>query len=153
MSNFTTEIKIDAPVDRVWDTLADIGSIDEWNPGVKRSHVTTDRREGLGAGRHCELPGKKHLDETVVDWEPHQRLTMRIVGTNLPLKTADIRFALRPAGGGTIVTVSPTYKLKFGPLGTVLDLLFVRRTYVKGIQALLVGLKKHAEALELEPEV
>ncbi len=153
MSNFTTEIKIDAPVDRVWDTLADIGSIDEWNPGVKRSHVTTDRREGLGTGRHCELPGKKHLDETVVDWEPHQRLTMRIVGTNLPLKTAEIRFALRPAGGGTIVTVSPTYKLKFGPLGTVLDQLFVRRTYLQGMRALLLGLKKHAEALELEPEV
>ncbi len=78
---------------------------------------------------------------------------MRIVGTNLPLKTAEIRFALRPAGGGTIVTVSPTYRLKFGPLGPMLDLLFVRRTYVNGMQALLVGLKKHAEALELEPEV
>ncbi len=44
MSNFTTEIKIDAPVYRVWDTLADIGRIYEWNPGVKRSHFTTDSR-------------------------------------------------------------------------------------------------------------
>ncbi len=145
MSDFTTEIKIDAPVDRVWDTLADIGSIHEWNPGVKQSHITTRYQEGLGTGRHCDLGQKRYLDETVVDWEPHQRLTMRIVATNLPLKTADIRFALRPAGGGTIVTVSPTYALKFGLLGRLLDLLFVRRTYVEGMRALLLGLKKHVE--------
>ncbi len=145
MSDFTTEIKIEAPVDRVWGTLADIGSIYEWNPGVKQSHVTTKYQDCIGAARHCDLGEKRYLDETVVDWEPHQRLTMRIVATNLPLKTADIRFALRPAGGGTIVTVSPTYALKFGLLGRLLDLLFVRRTYVEGMRALLLGLKKHVE--------
>ena len=150
MSDFTTEIKIEAPVDRVWDTLADIGSIYEWNPGVKQSHVTTNYREGLGAGRHCDLGKKRFLDETVVDWEPHQRLTMRIVATNLPLKTADIRVALRPAGGGTIVTVSPADALKFGLLGTLLDWLFVRPTYVEGMRAMLLGLKEYVEAMDPE---
>lgn len=71
---------------------------------------------------------------------------MRIVATNLPFKTADIRFALEGRGKETLVTVSPTYRLKFGLLGTVLDAVFVRSQYRKGMINLLRGLKRHVES-------
>ena len=41
--------------------------------------------------------------------------------------------------------VSPEYELKFGFLGSVLDSLFVRKTYAKGMRALLAGLKRQVE--------
>jgi hypothetical protein len=75
---------------------------------------------------------------------------MRILGTSLPFKTVEIRFRLRPnldtEGGGTAVSVSPVYELKYGPLGKVLDAFYVRGTYLKGMKALLRGLKDYVEA-------
>jgi hypothetical protein len=128
--------------------LADIGDIHRWNPGVVNSQLTTDSATGVGACRHCDLGGVNYLDEEVVEWEVGKRLTMRIVGTNLPFMTADIRFALRAADGATVVTLSPEYTLKFGPLGRLLDLLYVRRTYLKGMNDLLEGLKHYVESQE-----
>ena len=144
MSTFSTEINIQAAVEQVWDVLADIGSIDRWNPGVVESHVTTDQPTGLEAGRYCNLGGNNYLNETVVDWEVGRRLTMRITDTNLPLQ-ADIRFSLQPDQGGTLVTVSPEYTVNYGPLGWLLDRVYVRNNYEQGMKALLVGLKKYVE--------
>jgi hypothetical protein len=67
------------------------------------------------------------------------------MGTNLPFETADIRFSLRSDGDHTIVTISPKYKLKYGPLGSFMDRIYVRGTYRKGVGNLLQGLKEHVE--------
>lgn len=69
MSTFSTDIKINAPLDHVWAALADIGSIYQWNPGVVESHTTTEQTTGIGACRYCDLGGKNYLDEEVVEWE------------------------------------------------------------------------------------
>ncbi|MEM7344059.1 MAG: SRPBCC family protein [Chloroflexota bacterium] len=145
MATFNEETTINAPIKDVWRVLADIGTISQWNPGVMESYVNTDQTTGVGAGRYCDLGGKNYLDETVVAWEENRALTMRIIGTNLPFKTADIRFTLRDEGDSTVVTVSPEYQLKFGPIGKAMDAMFVRRTYTNGMAKLLAGLKEHVE--------
>jgi uncharacterized protein YndB with AHSA1/START domain len=145
MSSFATEIKIDAPVDAVWEVLADYGGIYRWHPDAVASQVTTEDGAGLGARRHLDLGGRNYLDEEVIEWESGQRLTVRIVATNLPFKSADVRFTLRPENGGTVVTVSPVYELKFGLLGKLLDRLFIHRSYEKNLRALLAGLKDYVE--------
>ncbi|MBI4490560.1 MAG: SRPBCC family protein [Deltaproteobacteria bacterium] len=146
MGTFAERVTINAPKDVVWNVLADIGSIHQWNPGVVDSRATTDGEVGLGSARRCELGGKNYLDEEVVEWVPKKILTMRIVATNLPFKTADIGFALESRGEQTLVTVSPTYRLKFGLLGTLLDAVLVRSQYRKGMINLLRGLKQHLES-------
>ena len=146
MASFETQIEIDAPVEEVWKVLADIGNIYRWNPGVVKSHVTTDEETGIGAGRHCDLGGKNYLDEEIVEWEDQKRLTVRIIGTNMPFKTADIRFVLRRNDEtSTVVSVSPEYTLKFGVLGKLMDVLLVRRTYIKGMNNMLKGLQTFIE--------
>lgn len=146
MSSFATDVHIEAPVLAVWSKLAAIGEIHRWNPGVVASHVTTEAAQGVGSARHCDLGGKNYVDEAVVEWEPGARLTMRVTGTNLPFKRADIRFRLEEEGSGTRLTVSPDYALKFGPVGRLLDLLIVRRRYSKGMRALLRGLQRDLES-------
>jgi uncharacterized protein YndB with AHSA1/START domain len=145
MSSFTSEIKIDAPVGAVWEVLADYGNIYRWHPDAVASHLTTEKETGPGARRHLDLGGKNYLDEEVIEWESGQRLTVRIVATNLPFKSADIRITLRPENGGTVVTVAPLYELKFGLLGKLLDRLYVQRNYEKNMRALLAGLKDYVE--------
>lgn len=146
MPTFTKQTEIDAPVESVWRVLADIGSIADWNPGVVESHTTSDDPGGLGAGRRCDLGGNNFLDEEVVEWDDERTLTMRVTGTNLPLVRADIRFTLDKGDEKTQVFVSPDYTLKYGALGKAFDAVFVRRTYEKGMAALLEGLKRHVES-------
>ncbi len=145
VSTFREQIEINASAQRVWEVLADIGGIYRWNPGVEKSWVTSKSTAGLGSSRRCELGGKNFLLEDVVQWDPPRTLTMRIKETNLPFKRADIRFTLEDRGPATWVTVSPDYELKFGMIGSMLDSLFVRRAYSKGMRGLLSGLKKHVE--------
>ena len=146
MGTFTEQITIEAPTTAVWNALADIGSIHKWNPEVVHSHTTTSGETGLGSGRRCDLGGKNYLDEKVVEWVPETGLTMRITATNLPFSTAEIRFTLEDRGQETSVTVAPEYALKFGVLGTLLDAVFVRSQYRRGMVSLLKGLKRHVES-------
>jgi uncharacterized protein YndB with AHSA1/START domain len=146
MSEFTETIHINAPVAEVWAVLADIGTISDWNPGVKASRQTTDGEVTNGSCRSCDLGGKNYLDEEVVSFEPSSKITFRITDTNLPFASADIRFNLMIEGNGTVVEVSPLYKLKFGLFGRILDVLAVSATYRKGMRDLLQGLKSHVEA-------
>ncbi len=145
MTKFTTDINIEAPVEKVWDVLADVGTISEWNPGVRESYSTSDDPSGLGATRFCDLGGKNFVNEQVVQWEDCRQLTMRIVDSNMPFQQADIHFTLQGENGTTNVAVSPDYELKYGPIGKLMDRFFVRNTYEKGMRNLLRGLKAHVE--------
>ncbi len=146
MGTFTTSITINAPVADVWTALAAVGDIYLWNPGVRASHTTSEQTDGLGSTRYCDLGGGNFLDEQVVHWQPKEALTMRVTGTNLPFSKVDIRFTLAPENDSTAVTVSPIYQLKYGPLGSLLDRVYVRNSYRKGMDALLAGLKDYVEA-------
>ena len=144
MSTFIERTTIDAPRHVVWAALADIGTIATWNPGLTRSHRTNDI-DGLGGTRHCEISTKHSLTEQVVKFEPPTAITFRITDSTLPFKTADIEFTLTDSqqSASTEVTVSPTYTLKYGPIGQILDTLTVRRNYQAGMRQLLDGLKRH----------
>lgn len=146
MGTFTETIAIRASLPQVWQTLADIGSIHEWNPGVTASHIEGEAGSGLGARRHCDLGGNNYLKESVVSLSEHQHITMRIDETNLPFTHADIRFDLDAAGTLTIVSVTPLYAVKYGVVGRLIDRVAVRRTYRRGMANLLRGLKQHVEA-------
>lgn len=125
--------------------MADIGSIHRWNPGVADSRTTTEGEVGLGSERRCDLDKKIYLNEKIVEWIHGEILTMRIIETNLPFKSADIKFSLEQRGTETLVTVSPKYFLKFGLLGRLMDVLFVRSQYRKGMANLLKGLKQYVD--------
>ncbi len=145
MSTFKESITIDALSRDVWEVLADIGSIALWNPGVEHSKQTSEGDVAVGATRRCELGGKNFLNEEIVLFEPYRQMTICITDSNLPFQFADIRFTLESNGEQTIVSVSPDYQLKYGWFGRVLDKLIVRAQYRKGMQGLLVGLKRYVE--------
>lgn len=162
MGTFQVETLINAPVSVVWKRLAgDIGTIAEWNPGVKASSILegAPAKTGLGAQRHCDLGAGNHLDETVVKFVEGEAITFRITETNLPFARADIRFTLTPTPttkqegasfDATKVTCSPVYKLKYGCIGEILDKCMVKRTYKRGMANLLTGLKEDVEAATAE---
>jgi uncharacterized protein YndB with AHSA1/START domain len=146
MSTFSERTTIDAPRHTVWAALADIGAIATWNPSLIGSHRTNDI-EGIGGARHCDISAKHSLTEHVVEFEPTRAITFRITDSTLPFKTADIAFTLTDIAqqARTELTVSPTYTLKYGRLGRILNTVAVRRNYRAGMRELLEGLKRHLE--------
>lgn len=147
VTHVSSTLRIEAPVARVWALLADITAFAQWSPGVQRCSLLTEHGTGLGAVRYIDRGGKNFLKEEVVGWEPYQSLTFRVIETNFPLRTSDIRTALEAHGDATIVTIEARYALKYGVLGVVLDALLVRNAYEQGLRASLAGLKTHAERL------
>ena len=49
MPEFSSTIHIDAPRSHVWETIADLGGIQTFHPGVTRSYYTSEQTEGVGA--------------------------------------------------------------------------------------------------------
>ncbi len=101
----------------------------------------------IGGARHCDISAKHSLTEHVVEFEPTRAITFRITDSTLPFKTADIAFTLTDIAqqACTELTVSPTYTLKYGALGRILNAVAVRRNYRAGMRELLGGLKRHLE--------
>ena len=55
MTKLAYEIEIKAPVEKVWEAIADFGNISKFNPSVPTSHLTADQAQGVGTTRHCDL--------------------------------------------------------------------------------------------------
>lgn len=147
MPTLTDTIFIDDSRERVWETIADLGGIQSFHPGVSRSYYLTDQKEGLGASRRCELIPLGTVDETAVDWHQGEGFTLTITpGPKAPpFKYATGRMWIEERETGTLVGLEIDYQLRFGPLGRVLDRLLVAPQLKKVVPRVLKGLKRFQE--------
>lgn len=63
MAALHNEIRINAPMEAAWRPVADLVAVQDWNPMVNSARDLSDQREGVGAGRRCELKPKGWVDE------------------------------------------------------------------------------------------
>ena len=155
MTTFKDTIIIDAPKERVWATIADLGGIQQFHPGVSRSYYLSDQREGVGASRRCELLPMGTVDEKAVDWQPGREFTLEIVpGPKAPpFKEAHGRMWVEEDEAGTLVGLQIDYQLKFGPLGRVMDRFLVQPQFRKVVPRILRGLKRYQEDGDVNPNL
>jgi uncharacterized protein YndB with AHSA1/START domain len=146
MSKLQHTIKIDAPAERVWKTLADLEAVQQYNPMVVRARRISAASEGVGAARECEFRPSGWARERVVGWEPGKALAIELYESAWPLTMMRWHTVLQAEGSGTRVSQETEFQLKFGPLGMFLDRLFMRRRFGKAIADVLAGLKRHVES-------
>ncbi len=145
MGSFTTSVRIEAPKERVWAVLSDLGAIYKWNPGIAHSYTTSDVATGENAMRQCDLADGGFLRERAFNWSEGKGFTIEVYETSLPVKESFVDFRATPEGEATVVDLKMDYKLKFGPVGVLLDAAFVGRQARKGMTDLLTGLKDYVE--------
>lgn len=130
---------VDAPIDRVWQVLADHEGMSSWVPGLK-VEVTrpgTTEPNGVGAVRKVGIGSPGPIVEEVVAFEPGQRLGYKALA-GVPLKNYRGEVTLRPAGSGTEITytLDADQRLPFG-----------ESLAVKGLAAALIsGLARGVKA-------
>jgi carbon monoxide dehydrogenase subunit G len=78
----TKSFTLGAPADQVWNRLADISTWSEWCGGMKRVRIDGPAT-GVGALRTVWV-GATRVQERFVVWEPAQRLTFTLTGSNTP---------------------------------------------------------------------
>ncbi len=74
MTKIREEIKIQAPKEKVWAILADLGAIHNFNADVRKSYYTSEAKEGVGVSRACELRPMGIVEEKVTEWVVYPRV-------------------------------------------------------------------------------
>lgn len=143
MSELHHEIVITAPVQAVWNVLADLEAVRLYNPAV--AEVRREGPDGIGAIRHCVVKPKGWMRERVVGWEPLRSIELDMVDSSWPVAFMRWKTTLRAEGRSTRVEQDFSYRFKFGPIGALLDALFMRRKMNEGMQQLFAALKQHVE--------
>jgi carbon monoxide dehydrogenase subunit G len=110
MSSVTKEIQIDAPREKVWTILANIGSVQDYSPGVVKSYYTSEIKEGVGTSRHCDLLPTGTVEERIVNWRDGEQYSIEIYDGTEVRYTGVAHFTLKRGGEGTTVTQTMDYR-------------------------------------------
>lgn len=145
MTTIQHEISAKCPPSAVWTLLSDLEAVQRYNPGVERAAIHGDQPTGVGAMRVCELRSKGRVLERVTHWEEGRALGLEISESDWPIHFMRWVTRLTPTGDGTRITQSLEYKVKFGPLGWLLDNLVMKHQVKSGVDAMFAALVSHAE--------
>ncbi len=149
MTTVSRQIEINAPADEVWGAIADFGGVYKWAPNVTSSYSTTEANGGVGAGRHCEVPGFGGIDEEIVAWKEGHSYKYQVENIG-PIGKLVNEWSVTSDGDRSLVTTSVSYNMRFGLLGALMDRLMVRRSIRKAMVQSQGGLKVYVESRERE---
>ena len=75
----TRKVTINAPKQKVWEALADFGNVFKLSPNLKKSYLTSDQQEGIGATRHCDFVNMgAQVEERIVEWDEGESIKIDI---------------------------------------------------------------------------
>ena len=139
------EIQACCAPDRVWSLLADLEAVQQYNPGVRSAKIQGVRRTGIGAVRVCELLPKGRVVERVTHWEDGRALGLEVAESDWPIHSMRWVTRVEPLEGRTRITQELEYRVKFGPLGWLLDRVAMERRLRSNLDGIFASLVKHAE--------
>ncbi len=151
-NQLATATVINAPVPAVWDVLGDFPAVTTWAPSVVASYAIDGKERGPGAERHCDIKGFGGIDETVTEWEEGRGFTYEVTPIG-PLGRSDSTWRIEPVDQNrSRVRVRFGWEMRFGPIGTLMNTLMVRRKLSQGATDALAALKKRVEpGVEIRP--
>ncbi len=141
MIHFERSLTIDAAPDAVWAVLGRFMHIDEFAPEIVSVDALTSDEAGLGSQRRNHFKNGTSLVEEVTSWRPSEGYTVKLSDmAAMPLNEAssDIRIAAK--GGGSSVTWTFDYRVKYGPLGWLMGQTLMKMMMGKIIDGNLKGL-------------
>lgn len=98
------DIRARCAPERVWEILADLEAVREYNPGVKSAAVDGEQRSGVGARRVCELAPRGRVVERVTHWEDARALGLEVVESDWPIRFMHWVTRIEPSADGTRIT-------------------------------------------------
>ena len=97
----TEEMHISCPPETVFDRMADVRKLTDWNDGASKSQMTTDGPIGPGS-RFIAVNRGQELESTITRFDRPERLDFSVTGKALDVDTV---FHFTEAGSGTKLTI------------------------------------------------
>jgi ribosome-associated toxin RatA of RatAB toxin-antitoxin module len=146
MATIKNEIIINAPIEKIWEALTNVGELDKYDPTVEKSTVLSETNKGIGAKRKVTMKdGKNWFDEKCTIAIQNEALTYELTDCSFPVKKLNHSYTFEQNGNQIKVKQVMKYEVKFGFLGKILDGLVMRKQSDKGIKQFLNGLKSYTE--------
>ena len=144
------KVTVDASPQKVWDALADFGSVSRLSPNIVKSYNTSEQAGGVGATRHCDFAMMgAEVEERIVEWNEGKSMKIDVYEVkNMPMITdMKAEFSLIPDGKSTIVSGIFEYNMK-GALGILMNNITMKKMNEKAWVKFLAGIKHHLESGE-----
>jgi ribosome-associated toxin RatA of RatAB toxin-antitoxin module len=146
MTVLHNEINIRAPVEKIWEALSNIETLEKYDPAVKRSRAISLNTSGIDAARKVEMnDGKNWFEERCTVSNSGEALTYELTACSFPVHRLKHSYAFEKNGNGVNVKQVMEYEMKYGRLGRILDVWMIRRQTDSGIKNFLSGLKNYIE--------
>ena len=149
MSTLEKKVRVAASVEEVWSVLADFGAVASWAPTITDSGTIGDANAGVGARRTCTHVKMGALEETIVPWTEGEAYSYDVTaGLPFPMKALRNHWSGGEREGSTEVTLLQEFSTKLGPLGSLVELMIMKRMMRREMRLALAGLKQYVETGE-----
>jgi ribosome-associated toxin RatA of RatAB toxin-antitoxin module len=146
MTTIHNEIIINAPIEKIWETLSNIDMLDKYDPTVKKSTLLSSNKNGIDAKRKVDmLDGKNWFEEKVTECKTNEALTFELTACSFPVHKLKHSYSFEKIDNLIKIKQVMQYEMKFGFLGKIMDVLMVKKQSDAGIKKFMSGLKSFAE--------
>ena len=152
MTTLNFDMILDVNKGEAWKVIADFAGISVFHPAVPKSYaINQSERSGLGAERRCELSndGKKYIDERIIRFVDGKEYDVVIYGGNQmpPVNNLIVTIGIQELANKHIrVYLQANYQPKYGPIGTVMNLMMIKPFLSKAMNGILLGFKHYMES-------
>ncbi len=119
--NVNAHTIIDIPLSEAWEKLRDISLAHNYVPGIVKTTIVSEQREGVGASRYVYRNEESYIQETVEEWNAGSGFLIHLHKGEKPappFKDAWFRYALEDGGNGqTRLTTTLMYDMPWGGFG------------------------------------
>ncbi|MEO0605017.1 MAG: SRPBCC family protein [Myxococcota bacterium] len=144
MSTITHTATIRASKADTWAVLDDFEGVHRWHFNIESSPRTSPNNEGPGATRKVRMYDGTELTEQIVEYDEGTSMKVAFVEHAMPLQRADVVFRLREVAEDlTEVTIHMDYAMKYGPVGWLIDTVFLKPTMRGVFRRMVEGLERH----------
>ena len=145
MTTLHHDVRASCTPKAVWALLGDLEAVQRYNPTVRSASIAGNQSVGVGAIRACELVPKGRVVERVTTWEDGRAVGLEVAESDWPIHFMRWVTRIEPDGTGTRITQDLEYKVKFGPVGWLLDRLVMKRKLTATLDGVVASLVRHAE--------
>ena len=139
------ELDASCAPERVWALLSDLEAVQRYNPTVRTAAIEGGQRTGVGAMRVCQLEPSGRVVERVTHWEELRAVGFEVAASDWPIHFMRWVTRLEQHGAATRITQELEYRVKFGPMGWLLDRLVMERKLRATLDSVFASLVKLAE--------
>ncbi len=145
MTTLRHEIHAACPPEAVWALLGNLEAVQRYNPGISAARIEGTKQSGVGAMRSCDLKPSGRIFERVTHWDEGRAIGLEVAKSDWPIPCMSWITRIEPSGAGTRISQVLNYRVKFGPLGWLLDRVVMRRKMRRSLDEIFASPARHAE--------